>query len=146
MGSRLRYLALVLVLAGIVACGGENDNKPVSRPAALKDEPAFGDVLVLSSIGDASTLIPMLASDSSSHEVAGLVFNGLVKYDKDYNIVGDLARSWDIENGGKLLRFHLRNDVLWHDGVKFTARDVMFTYRLIIDPKTPQPTRKSTSW
>jgi peptide/nickel transport system substrate-binding protein len=102
-----------------------------------ENEPAFGDVLVLSSIGDASNLIPMLSSDSASHEVAGFIFNGLVKYDKDYNIVGDLARSWDIENEGRLLRFHLRNDVLWHDGVKFTAADVMFTYRLIIDPGTP---------
>jgi peptide/nickel transport system substrate-binding protein len=27
--------------------------------------------------------------------------------------------------------------VLWHDGQKFTAKDVMFTYKLIIDPKTP---------
>lgn len=141
MSSYLKYIALLLVCVGIVACQQENHKELVPGPsgtqASTVDQPAFGDVLVLSSIGDASNLIPMLASDSASHEVAGLIFNGLVKYDKDYNIVGDLARSWDIENDGRLLRFHLRNDVLWHDGEKFTARDVMFTYRLIIDPKTP---------
>ncbi|HRR70293.1 MAG TPA: peptide-binding protein, partial [Desulfomonilia bacterium] len=48
--------------------------------------PVSGDVLVESSIGDASNLIPMLASDQTSHEVAGFVYNGLVKYDKEYNI------------------------------------------------------------
>ena len=47
-------------------------------------------------IGDASNLIPLLASDSASHDIAGMVYNGLVKYDKDMNIVGDLAESWDI--------------------------------------------------
>ncbi len=141
MSSYLRYIALLLVCVIIVACQQENHKAVV--PTASGDAipaditPAYGDVLVLSSIGDASNLIPMLSSDASSHEVAGFLFNGLVKYDKDYNIVGDLARSWDIENDGKLLRFHLRNDVLWHDGAKFTARDVMFTYILIIDPKTP---------
>ncbi len=141
MSSYLKYIALLLVCAWIVACQQENHKELV--PAAqgpttpAVEEPAFGDVLVLSSIGDASNLIPMLASDASSHAVAGFIFNGLVKYDKDYKIVGDLARSWDIENGGRLLRFHLRNDVLWHDGEKFTAGDVMFTYKLIIDPKTP---------
>ncbi len=141
MKSYLKYIALFLVCLGIVACQQENHKELV--PAAVggtpppDDKPAFGDVLVLSSIGDASNLIPMLSSDSASHEVAGFIFNGLVKYDKDYRIVGDLARSWDIENDGRLLRFHLRNDVLWHDGVKFTAADVMFTYRLIIDPRTP---------
>ncbi len=132
---------MLLVCGIIVACQQENHKAVVLPPSgkAIPADitPAYGDVLVLSSIGDASTLIPMLASDGSSHEVAGFLFNGLVKYDKDYNIVGDLARSWDIENEGKLLRFHLRNDVLWHDGAKFTARDVMFTYNLIIDPKTP---------
>ncbi len=141
MSSYLKYIALLLVCIGIVACQQENHKELVpgasgTEPPAA-EQPAFGDVLVLSSIGDASNLIPMLASDSASHEVAGLIFNGLVKYDKDYNIVGDLARSWDIENDGRLLRFHLRNDVLWHDGEKFTAGDVMFTYQLIIDPKTP---------
>ena len=132
---------MLLVCVFIVACQQENHKAVVPKASGkaipADTTPAYGDVLVLSSIGDASTLIPMLASDASSHEVAGFLFNGLVKYDKDYNIVGDLARSWDIENGGKLLRFHLRNDVLWHDGAKFTARDVMFTYNLIIDPKTP---------
>ncbi|MDT8274014.1 MAG: peptide-binding protein, partial [Desulfomonilia bacterium] len=68
---------------------------------------------------------------------AGFLFNGLVKYDKNYTIVGDLAESWDIEDEGRLLRFYLRKDVSWHDGAPFTARDVMFTYRTIIDPKTP---------
>jgi peptide/nickel transport system substrate-binding protein len=141
MGSISRYSALLLVCFLIVACPQENNKEVVptgstkDRPADLK--PAYGDVLVLSSIGDATTLIPMLATDSASHEVAGFIFNGLVKYDKDYKIVGDLAKSWDIENDGKLLRFHLRDDVFWHDGHKFDANDVMFTYRLIIDPKTP---------
>jgi peptide/nickel transport system substrate-binding protein len=141
MSSYLKYIALLLVCLGIVACQQENHKELVPEApgttAPADDQPSFGDVLVLSSIGDASNLIPMLASDSSSHAVAGFIFNGLVKYDKDYTIVGDLARSWDIENEGRLLRFHLRNDVLWHDGEKFTAHDVMFTYRLIVDPGTP---------
>jgi peptide/nickel transport system substrate-binding protein len=141
MSSYLKYIALLLVCLGIVACQQENHKELVPEAPGTAtpadDQPSFGDVLVLSSIGDASNLIPMLASDSSSHAVAGFIFNGLVKYDKDYTIVGDLARSWDIENDGRLLRFHLRNDVLWHDGEKFTAHDVMFTYRLIIDPGTP---------
>ncbi len=138
MKSTYKLIALVFLLLSIVACSNENHKEQIPAPKAAVDlSPAPGDVLVLSSIGDASNLIPMLSTDSASHEVAGLIYNGLVKYDKDYNIVPDLARSWDIENDGKLIRFHLRRDVYWHDGWKFTARDVMFTYMTIIDPKTP---------
>jgi len=41
-----------------------------------------------SSIGDASYLNPLLASDSASGDIVGLVFNGLVKYDKNIQLVG----------------------------------------------------------
>src|SRR5450830_1847768 len=61
--------------------------------------PAYGDIMVEGSIGDASNLIPLLASDSTSHGIAGMVYNGLVKYDKDMKIIGDLAESWDISAG-----------------------------------------------
>ena len=97
----------------------------------------YGDTIVVGSIGDASTLIPMLASDATSHEIAGLIYNGLVKYDKDLNLVGDLAESWDISKDGKVITFHLRHGVRWEDGVPFTSRDVLFGFKTIIDPKTP---------
>ena len=99
--------------------------------------PDYGDAIVVGSIGDASTLIPMLASDATSHEIAGLIYNGLVKYDKDLNLVGDLAESWDISKDGKVITFHLRHGVRWEDGVPFTSKDVLFGFKTIIDPKTP---------
>ena len=99
--------------------------------------PAYGDTLVEGTIGEASTLIPILASDSASHSVAGQIYNGLVKYDKDLKIVGELAESFQIAPDGLTITFKLRRTVTWHDGKPFTARDVIYTYRVIIDPKTP---------
>lgn len=99
--------------------------------------PAYGDTLVEGAIGEASTLIPILASDSASHSVAGQIYNGLVKYDKDLKIVGELAESFQIAPDGLTITFKLRRTVTWHDGKPFTARDVIYTYRVIIDPKTP---------
>ncbi|MBF0563897.1 MAG: peptide-binding protein [Nitrospirae bacterium] len=96
---------------------------------------AYGDALVEGTIGEPSILISMLAGDTASHEVAGLMFNGLVKYGTDLNIIGDLAGSWDID--GLTITFHLRKGVRWTDGVEFTADDVMFGYKTIIDKKTP---------
>lgn len=84
-------------------------------------------------------MIPNITGDSASHEIGGLLYNGLVKYDKDYNIVGDLAKSWEISPDELSITFHLRKDVRWHDGKEFTAHDVLFTYRFMIDPKTPTP-------
>ncbi|MFA6142902.1 MAG: peptide-binding protein [Candidatus Omnitrophota bacterium] len=104
-----------------------------------EDKFSYGDAIVVSSISDARTLVPILASDSASSEICGMIFNGLVKYDKGIKIVGDLARSWDILDGGLAIVFHLRKNVKWHDGVPFTARDVEFTYRKLTDPNVKTP-------
>ncbi len=107
--------------------------------AAIVFAQDYGDALVSASIGDARTLIPILASDSASGEIVGMVFNGLVKYDKDINLVGDLAEGWDIEEQGLVIVFHLRKNVRWHDGHPFTAHDVSFTYQKLIDPNVRTP-------
>jgi peptide/nickel transport system substrate-binding protein len=99
--------------------------------------PAYGDLFIDASIGDASTLLPPLATDSASHGVAGLIYNGLVKYDANLNLVGDLAESWEISPDGLTITFKLRRGVKWQDGQPFTARDCLFTYQLMVDPKTP---------
>lgn len=104
-----------------------------------EDQPAYGDTIVVGSIGDARSLIPILASDTASAEICGLVFNSLVKYDKDINLVPELCISWQILDKGLTILFHLRTDVYWHDGVRFNARDVEFTFKKLIDPNTKTP-------
>ncbi|MFA5094681.1 MAG: peptide-binding protein, partial [Candidatus Omnitrophota bacterium] len=99
----------------------------------------YGDAIITASIGDASSLIPILASDGSSAEICGLIYNGLVRYDKDLNLEGELAENWEISGDGLSIVFHLRKNVKWHDGAPFTARDVEFTYQKLIDPEVKTP-------
>ena len=114
--------------------------RPAAHASTADDaRPAYGDAIVVSSIGDARTLVPILASDSASSDICGMVFNGLVKYDKNIAIVGDLAQSWEILDGGLTIVFHLRKGVRWHDGAPFTARDVEFTFKKLIDPNVKTP-------
>ncbi|RJO64055.1 MAG: peptide-binding protein [Candidatus Omnitrophota bacterium] len=98
-----------------------------------------GDAFVVGSISDARTLLPIIASDSASQDVCSMIFNGLVKYDKNLDLVGDLAQSWEVKEGGLVLVFHLRRNVSWQDGRPFTAKDVEFTYRQLINPSVRTP-------
>lgn len=98
-----------------------------------------GDAFVTSSIGEPSNLIPFLATDSASAEISHLIFNGLLKYDKNIQLTGDLAESWEVTDSGLRVMFHLRKGVRWQDGALFTARDVKFTYEKLVDPATPTP-------
>jgi len=99
----------------------------------------YASTLHLATSANPSRLNPILATDSSSSEIAGFLFNGLIKYDKDNStIIGDLAKEFYFENDTTLV-FKLRKNVLWHDGEKFSAKDVVFTYKTITSPKISTP-------
>jgi peptide/nickel transport system substrate-binding protein len=132
--GRLARLFALLFFLSFVSC---TDRAPEKAAAAKPAKPAYGDAIVVGSIGEPSTLIPLLASDSASHDVAGLIYNGLVRYDKNLRLEGELARSWDVSQDGLTITFHLRRGVKWHDGHDFTSRDVIYTYQVTINPKTP---------
>ena len=99
----------------------------------------FSSTLHLATSTNPARLNPILATDSSSSEIANFLFNGLVKYDKDNSkIIGDLAQDFYYENKTTII-FKLKKNVSWHDGEKFTAQDVVFTYNTIISPKISTP-------
>ena len=133
-----RFVLLIITLS-VLSISGCEDKTATTVQTILggNDKPAYGDALIEGSIGEPSVLIPMLASDQPSHEIAGLVFNGLVKYDTDLSIIGDLAESWHISKDGLVITFHLKKGVKWTDGAEFTADDVMYGYKTITDERTP---------
>jgi peptide/nickel transport system substrate-binding protein len=133
-GSTL--VALVALFAFGGSCGHETQIGADETPAA-NEKPVAGDTFVEASIGDITGLIPNITTDSASHEVGGLIYDGLVRQDKDYNWESQMAESWQFSKDCLTLTFKLRKNVKWHDGKPFTADDVLFTYKTMMNPKTP---------
>jgi len=99
----------------------------------------LSSTLHLATSSNPARLNPLLATDSSSSEITGFIFNGLVKYDKDSKeIIGDLAKKFYFKDD-KTLVFELRKNVKWQDGKPFSAADVLFTYRTLISDKIASP-------
>ncbi|MBI4589007.1 MAG: peptide-binding protein [Candidatus Rokubacteria bacterium] len=129
-------MLLVAPLLALIGCGIEVEGKgDALSPAASR--PAYGDTFIQASIGDIAGLIPNITTDGASHEVGDLIYDGLIKRDKELNLVPQLAESWELSPDCLTLTFRLRKDVKWHDGWLFTGGDVRFTYETMINPKTP---------
>jgi peptide/nickel transport system substrate-binding protein len=134
---RLGRLGAALALAGLAAgCTGE---AAVDERKTGANTPAYGDTLIEASIGNVSSLIPNITSDGASHEVGDFMYNGLVALGRDLKIEPELAKSWSFSKDCLTLDFQLQDNVKWHDGVPFTADDVVFTWQAMINPKTPSP-------
>jgi peptide/nickel transport system substrate-binding protein len=136
----LRHLPLLFVLA-VGGCGSEAGSSvdPATGQAA---KPTYGDTFIDALTGNISGLIPNVLTDGASFEVGSLIYSGLVTRDKDLNLIGELAESWEFSRDCLDLTFKLRKNVRWHDGKPFTADDVVFTYETMVNPKTPTAYRE----
>lgn len=136
--TAIKLALTAIALALLIGCSNSevqdingNDSMP-----AYQDSPARGDRFVDASIGDASNLIPMIAGDASSHAIAGQLYLSLIKYDKNLNLTGQLAESWEISEDNLKITFHLRPNLRWSDGTPLTSSDCLFTLKLIQDEGT----------
>jgi len=78
------------------------------------------------------TLNPLLADDEASLAVVSLIFDSLLAVDpRTGALVPNLARAWRVSADGLTITFDLRDDVLWHDGEPFAAKDVEFTFEAL---------------
>jgi len=124
---------VLLTLALYFGFGRKNNINSISASKNLKN------TLIIGLPADATNLIGNMAADAPTAEVASQIYDGLVRYNRNFKIVPDLAKSWKISNGGKTITFYLHRHIRWQNGQKFTAKDVLFTYRLMVNPKTPTP-------
>jgi peptide/nickel transport system substrate-binding protein len=142
------FMIVAAAMCTVTACtgpdtdtqqSGTSSDCPPKHSSKIPPKPVTGDTIVIGSIQDATTLLPVLAPDMPSRRVTRLIYNGLVKYDKNVRLAPDLAERWVISPDRKTIRFRLRKGVKWHDGKPFTAQDVQYTYQVYVDPKTPTP-------
>ncbi len=125
----MKKMIPVLAFAALLAsCGG---GQTIERSK---------DTLILRLEANPVTLNPVSAVDGYANEVFSFMFDSLIELNSNIEPIPCIAKSWDwtektVEGEKKyILTFHLRDDVYWHDGVKFTAQDMVFTYEKIMDP------------
>ncbi len=82
---------------------------------------------------DIDGMNPLVDYSGLSWEIFRLNYNFLTWYDENNRPVPELATKWQISPDGKVWTFTIRDDVTWHDGVPLTAKDIAFTYNLILD-------------
>jgi peptide/nickel transport system substrate-binding protein len=71
-------------------------------------------------------------------EICGNIHEALLLFDWQFKPHPNLARSFEMSPDGLTYTFHLRDDVTWHDGVKFTARDVAFSCGTMLPQINPR--------
>lgn len=117
-----------------------SQTQPAGVQATQTPAPGAASQIVEGGTAEPRTLNPILTADPISDELSHLVFNGLVYVDPvSGQAKGDLAKSWDVSNDRKSYTFHLNSNVIWQDGQPFSAQDVVFTYKLMMNDRARSP-------
>lgn len=83
----------------------------------------------------ARTYDPRVTQSRHESQVIVQVFDTLIASDEDNRLHPGLAREWSAAPDGRSLTLRLRDDVTFHDGTRFDADAVKFTYDSVVDPK-----------
>jgi len=106
---------------------------PATPASAASPSPGAATVYRIGILEDFDGINPFSAWSGPSWECFRLGYNFLTWYDREYKPVPDLARSWETSADGKTWTFHIIEGMKWQDGVPLTARDIAFTYNLILE-------------
>ena len=111
-----------------------------AHAATRQEGYAQGDWLVRAFATGLSTITPLVSSDAYASEVQAYVLESLLTRDPDtLEWQGLVARDWTISEDGLTIRFRLRPDVTFSDGVPLTAEDVEFSFNFIMNEAIAAP-------
>jgi len=127
-------LALTMVLATLAGCSGNNTGSAKPTGPAAGNEPGGSgtkasskDTLVIRVNSDPTNFDPYTSGYGNSIIVVKSIFETLVNKDNEGNIKPGLATEWKWAEDGMSITFKLREGVLFHNGEKFSAADVIWS-------------------
>jgi peptide/nickel transport system substrate-binding protein/oligopeptide transport system substrate-binding protein len=119
-------ILIVLVLVSAVGC-------------RRTDESRLSGYLYLRLNSNPTTLDPALITDVQGGGIAAKLFNGLIRFNENLDIIPDIARSWSLSKDQVTYTFRLRRDVRFSNGRRITAHDVRYSFERVLTPGTKAP-------
>lgn len=96
-------------------------------------------------LGTFTNANPIYATSNSDASVSKLLFSGLLRFNDQGALVGDLADGYTVDEKGVTYTLNLKPNLTWHDGKPLTSADVLFTYKTIQNPDAQSPLQGSWS-
>jgi peptide/nickel transport system substrate-binding protein/oligopeptide transport system substrate-binding protein len=128
-------LPFVFLLMLNAACQQE----PPEKPNVVQAQPRKGGVYRAALPWRPEALHPAFVTSNYSATLVHQIFDGLVQFDKNLNVVPAIASSWQVSPDGLTYRFTLRRGVKFHNGRQVTADDFIYSFTRLLDSSEPSP-------
>lgn len=131
-------LCVVVVVLALGACGqtGPTEGSPSTDPGTEPSQATQEKVINVGIYRGFNGLDPAVYEGEPETMATTMMFDRLVCVDRDAKYHPFLAKSWEVSDDGTVWTFHLRDDVVFHDGTPFNAEAVKFHLDRAVDPAT----------
>ena len=161
MKRALTFLLAAVMLLSLAACGGNGGsnapagNTPANNEPAAPAEPSTSDPapassgtkdFVVAMQADTTSLDPHIGSNGNSNQVLNEMYETLLTFDADTNVIPLLAKEWSVSEDGRTYSFVLNEGITFHDGEPFTAEAVRATYLRGMNDQTLSLYRSVKDW
>jgi peptide/nickel transport system substrate-binding protein len=135
--NRIRTAIVGLTVATLAVAGCTGPSTDPSGGTGAAANKALNIYLYQEPAGVFSPMAPVSGPDG---QVMSFIYEGLLGVDPSYKLQPRLAESYEVSPDATTFTFKLRQGLKWSDGTPFTAKDVLFTYNLMANPKTTSST------
>ncbi|MCI8608494.1 MAG: ABC transporter substrate-binding protein [Firmicutes bacterium] len=124
----------IIILAVLIVVAAGISSVEIYKEEVLKIDPdvEYKESKTLMFSSEAlDTLNPILSKSEDVYHLSKLIYNSLFDYDENLGVVPELVDTYSVETNRGKITLKLREDVKWHDGSRFTARDIQYTVNAI---------------
>ncbi len=126
----------IFIISGLKTLYNLNQNM-------LEEVPVKGGSFTEGLIGSPRLINPLLATSDTDRSLTSLLYSGLIRYENG-DLIPDLASKYEISEDLLEYKFYIREDAIFHDGIKVTSDDVIFT---ILSAQNPDlKSQKRSNW
>ncbi|MBJ8028930.1 peptide ABC transporter substrate-binding protein [Bacillus cereus group sp. N21] len=132
-------LAVSMALSACSGAGGDKKTNTTSNSGEEKKSDikyAAKQVLNRTETNEIPTMDTSKNTDTLGSQILGNTMEGLYRLDKDNKPIPAVAESSTKSEDGKKYTFKLRKDAKWSNGDPVTAKDFVFAWQRLVDPKT----------
>lgn len=121
---KVRILSALIATLVLTACSNKSTNS------------AQKDTLMVDVGAEGASIDPARAENGQEFRVVNDLFAGLIDFDQANRPIPGMAEKWEISSDGKTYTFHLRQGLKFSDGTAITAKDFVYSWQRLVDPKT----------
>lgn len=141
-GKRLSFFSLLCVLILVFsACNNSQVNTPANKEKNEEKTSSSNkeQVITVNALSEPPSLEPALIDNQTAGDISNQLFEGLVRLDKEGNIVPGVAEKWDISDDGTVYTFYFNKNAKWSNGDPVTAKDFVYSWEKVLRPEVASP-------